>query len=76
MQQMRTVANLRPMIPGVSLSVTWFCCAKAAEWIDVLLRVKTLGDPKHIVLDGGPNHPRRGEGDLTRPSPNYFGHLL
>jgi len=36
--------------PGICLFVTM------AEWIDVLLGMKTPGDPWNIVLDGGP-HP-------------------
>jgi len=35
-------------------------CAKTAEQIDVVFRVETVGDPKHIALDGGPDFPRQG----------------
>jgi len=30
---------------------------KTAEQIEVLFRVKSPGDPQHIVFDGGPNLP-------------------
>jgi len=39
---------------SVSLSVTHLHSAKPAEWIDILLGMRTLGDPRNIVLDGGP----------------------
>jgi len=32
-------------------------CAKMAEQIVVLFRVETLVDPRHVVLDRGPNRP-------------------
>jgi len=40
--------------PVAWASVTWACCAKAAEWIEVLLGVNAFGDSGNIVLDGGP----------------------
>jgi len=39
--------------PNVCQSVTRVDCAKTAERIDVLFAVETLGDPRHIMLDGG-----------------------
>jgi len=48
---------LRSMMPAsVSLSVTPAGCAKTAERIDVLFGLETLGNPRHIALDGG-HHP-------------------
>jgi len=46
-------------IPGICLSHGFrqLPCANTAEWVEVLLRVKTLGDPRNIVLDGGPAGP-------------------
>jgi len=44
------------------LSVTWLWWAKTAKRIDVLFEVKTLEGQKNIVLDGGPNPPRRKGG--------------
>jgi len=64
-------------------------CAKTAKGIDVQFGVETFGDPKHIMLDWGPDpFKRRGTGKVgkccplkvegrclhsMRPSPNYFG---
>jgi len=31
------------------------CCANMAEWIELLLRVETLGNLKNNVLDRSPN---------------------
>jgi len=46
---------LRPMIPtSVSLSVTRYGCANMAVRIEVLLGVKTHGNPWHIVFYGLP----------------------
>jgi len=42
---------------------------KTAERIEVLLGAETLGDPRNVVLDGGP------QGSM-RPLPNYFGYLF
>jgi len=40
---------LRSMIPAsVSLSVTRLRCANTAEWIDILIVVENLGDPRNI----------------------------
>jgi len=33
----------------------WLRCAKIAEQIKVLFGVDTLADPRHVVLDVGPN---------------------
>jgi len=35
-------------------------CAKTAEQIEVLFAVKTPGEPRNTVLDGGPDPQRRG----------------
>jgi len=46
----RTIAIDGPAIPGVCQSVFMrLYCAKAAERIEVLLGVETLGDPKNIT---------------------------
>jgi len=37
--------------PSICQSVRQHCCANTAEWIEVLLGVRTLGDPRNIVLD-------------------------
>jgi len=42
---------------------------KIVERIEVL-----FGGLRNIVLDGGPEPQRRGEGDSIRPSPNYLVH--
>jgi len=39
---------------SISLSRT-YAVQKTAEWIKIFFGVLTLGDPMHIVLDGGPN---------------------
>jgi len=60
------------MIPWRGESVTQLRPAKTAEQIEILFWVDTPGNPRYIVLDGGPDH-------LTDPmqlSPNYFDHLL
>jgi len=42
---------------NICLFATWLCCGKMAERINVLFEVETLGDSRHIVLDGGPHPP-------------------
>jgi len=39
-------------VPGVCQLVVRFCCANAAEWMEVLLGVKNFGDPPNSALDG------------------------
>jgi len=35
----------------LGLSVTWLCCAKTAERIEIFLGLETFGYQRHIVLD-------------------------
>jgi len=51
---MRPIATDDPVAWTVSLSVTRLSCAKTSKQIEVLVEVKTLGDPKHVLLDGDP----------------------
>jgi len=69
---MRTTAIDDPVAWwSVSLS-----CAKAAERIDVLLGVETVGDSRNVVLGGGSSSPTaRGRRSMP-PSPNYFDNLF
>jgi len=30
-------------------------CAKMAKWIKVMVKVDALGNPRHVVLNGGPD---------------------
>jgi len=53
----------------------WLGCAKMAEWIDILFGVETPGDPRNIVLDGGP-HPPWHDMSSMQILPNYFEHLF
>jgi len=50
---------------------------KTDERIEVLLGVKTLGSPRHIMLDRGSDLQRRGEGEAHSMQLllNYFGFL-
>jgi len=59
---------LRSMITGVCQSVTRLRCANTAARIEVLLGVKTLGDPTNIVWDESFDSPKNS----MRSSPNYF----
>jgi len=43
------------ILGSVSPFVTWPRCAKVAERIEVLLGMKTLGDPRNIILYGSPD---------------------
>jgi len=64
---MRTIAIDDPVAwvsQSVSLSVTHVGCAKTAERIDVLFGLESPGDPRNILLHGGPHPPRQGEGRL------------
>jgi len=45
-------------LASVSLSVTRLHFANTAEWIEVLLGVEILADPRNIVLNGSFNFPR------------------
>jgi len=45
---------LRPMILKRGVSVTRLRCARTAKLIEVAFAVEILGDPRNIVLDGGP----------------------
>jgi len=75
MQELQTIViDVRGVSP--SGGSTRLRCAKTAEQINILLGVNTLGGPRHIVLDGGPDPPQRRERDSMQPSPNYFGFLL
>jgi len=71
MHETQTIAVNNPSICQV-------CgCAEMAERINVMFGVEIPGDPRHIVLDGGP-HPffptKRGRGrDLMQLLTNYFG---
>jgi len=41
----------------------WLLCAETTKQVEVLFGVEILGDPRYIVLDGGPSPPavrRRG----------------
>jgi len=58
---------------SVCLSVTQLCCANYGRTV---WGEGTLGNPRCIVLDGGPYPPRRGNWDLMRPWPNYFDRLF
>jgi len=62
----------------VSLAVRRLRRAKTAERIEVLFGVKTLGGQRNIVLDAGPDPPRRGKEDAhsMQTLPNYFGPLF
>jgi len=46
--QTQTIATDVPVCQFVSCSFTRFCCAKTAEWIEVL-GVKTVDYPRHCV---------------------------
>jgi len=51
MHEMQTIAIDDPLTWCVSLCrFMWLHCENTAEWIEILLRVKTLGDPRNIVL--------------------------
>jgi len=66
MHAMRTIAI---NVPGVCQSVTRLRCAvrlKAAERIEVLLGLETLGDLRNIVLDGGSDFPHRFDATFTK----------
>jgi len=49
---------------------------KIAEQIEVLIGVETLGSPRNIALDGGPDPPtaRGGGGDSMRPPADHLLH--
>jgi len=55
-----------------------FDMQKVAERIEVPFGVKTLEGPVNIVLDRGPDPPRRGRGGsaLMQSLPNYIGILF
>jgi len=57
MHKMLTIATSVPVAWCVNLSVTLLRPAKTAERIDVLVEVETVGDPRNIVLNGGPDLP-------------------
>jgi len=58
---MGSIATNDPAVQSVSLCVTRLRLAETAERIDVLFGFEIPGDPRNIVLDGGPV-PLRGEG--------------
>jgi len=51
---------------SVSLFVTRLWYANTAEWIQVLLEVETLGEPRNIVLDESPNLPHKLSAVFTK----------
>jgi len=52
MRDMRTIAiDVPGVFQSVSQSVTYAGCANTAKQIDVLFGVKTLEDPRNIVLN-------------------------
>jgi len=63
---------------SLSSSFTRLWVAKTAERIEVLFGVKTLGNQRNIVLDGGPDPPsaRGREVHSMQPLPNHFGLLF
>jgi len=58
--------------PVISLSVSRLRCAKMAGRIDILVGVETLGDPRHIGLDTGPNPPTARAEHLMQSLSSYF----
>jgi len=52
---MRTVATSVPVAWCATLSIMRLCCAKAGERIEILFRMEKPEDPRHIVLDVGPD---------------------
>jgi len=64
--EMRTIAT--------DVLVAWCVCrpAKLAERMEVRIGIKTSGDQKNTLLEGGFDFPATS----MRPSPNYFGHLF
>jgi len=60
------------MIPAsVSLYVTQVSCAKMAELIDMQFALETLGDPRSIALDGGPNPSKAREREVDAACRKY-----
>jgi len=51
-------------------------CAEMAEWIDVLFGMNIPGDPRNVVLDGGPYPHNEGEGSSMQLLPDYFCHVF
>jgi len=84
MHEMQSIViDVRGVFPSVTLShgSTRLHCAKTAEQIKILFGMNTLGAPKNIVSDGGPDPPQQGEGELyvihsMQPLPDYFELLL
>jgi len=60
---MPSMATDKPVAWCVNLSGTRLRCAKAAERIDALFGVETLGDLRHIRLNRGPDARTAGESE-------------
>jgi len=64
MHQMRTIATDGPVVWCVCQSATRLCAPNVAERIEVLFGGEDSwgsSGPNIIVLDGGPEPPRKGE---------------
>jgi len=66
MHEVPTVVIDDPVILSVCRSVSVYVCQcvyhvallrNTAEWIEVLCRMETPGDPRNVVLDGSPDFP-------------------
>jgi len=56
MHQLWTIANDYSDVSLVCQFVSWACCTKMAEWIDVLLVMETQ-ETFNIVVDVSPHPP-------------------
>jgi len=66
MHEMQTIVTYDRMSVRQSVCLsrgsTRLYCAKTAQRIKILFGVNTLGGPRNIMLDGGPDPPQRGGG--------------
>jgi len=85
MRELRSIAIddlVRRLSVSLSHGFTRLWCAKTTERSEVPFGVKTLGGPRNIVSNGGPDpiSTDHGVGDeevhSMQPLPNYFGLLV
>jgi len=56
--------EMQAIVVCLSCDLNWLHCAKTAERIQILFGLNSLGGPRNIVLDGNPDPPQRGGGEV------------
>jgi len=68
-QDIATATDVSCLSVPLSHGLTRLYCAKTAERIEILFGLNTLGGLRSIVLDGSPDPPQRGGGELGKILP-------